>query len=225
METIIKNRQPIVTASFIILLSATILLLMVYGRSVIVPVVIAFVIWFIINEITDSIQRVGLAGRSRPIAMGVALLLIAYFMVTMGRIVYYTSFDIIQQAESYRVNLDALLKQVPQFVWNLIPSATGEQITADLDQLFVLVTNNLSAYVSTLAANIVNIIVQAALVLVYVIFLLLEQNTFSIKIANMFPNEARRNDVQAVRTSIKGQIQKYVSWPYSRFHDPKIFLE
>ncbi|MDX1521994.1 MAG: AI-2E family transporter, partial [Anaerolineae bacterium] len=208
-----SNHSTIISISFLILLAVIFILLMVFGRSVFIPVIIAIVIWFLIMDMTENIQRIKIAGRHIPrrLAMSLGIILIVFVSVRVARLFYVTSLDLLTDIPSYQQNINTLLEAIPDYVWTMIPSSDEERFSSDIDRLLALATEYFSAYIASLAGNVVNIIIQSALTLIYVIFLLLEQNTFATKIDNMFPNPKRRAEMKTILDSIKQQVQRYVS--------------
>ena len=206
-----------ISTSFILLVAIVTIVLMVYGKSVFLPAIIALVIWFLINDITENIQRFTIAGYHMPrrVAMSIGLILLAFFALRVTRIFYVASLGLIDQAPVYYQNLGALLERIPDSFWAtiaaMIPASNEAQFTSDIERIFALATDYFATYISSVAINLPYIISQAVLILIYVIFLLLEQNTFATKMNNMFPDTERRAEVEIILASIKQQIQKFVS--------------
>ena len=203
--------STIMSAGFFILLSAVILIAMLYGQSIFVPIVIAIVIWFLINHMIDSIQRVNIAGLQMPrrLAVVIGLIILTFLAVRVSRLLYVTILDLLSQAPTYRQNLEILLQSIPSVFWDMILVSDEQEVTSNVSRLFNAAADYLSNYAASLTANVTNIVTQSLLVLIYVIFLLLEQGTFITKINNMFPNPERRAEVDAVLASIKEQVQTY----------------
>ncbi len=211
MEELTSKYATPISVSFFILIATMTLFLMVYGQAIFIPIIIAIVIWFLINYMTERIQQVTIAGYPIPrkLAMSLGLILLTFLAIRIGRLLYVTSLELMTRGPSYRQNLDSLLQDIPPAVWALSATADEAQITADIDQIFALVTDYLSTYATSLATDLTGIVTQSILVLIYVIFLLLEQNTFTTKLNNMFPNARRRAEVETIIRSIKEQVQKY----------------
>jgi len=217
MDGFLEKHSTMISTSFILLMSVITIVLMVYGKSVFLPAIIALVIWFLINDITENIQRFTVAGYHMPrkVAMSIGLILLAFFAIRITRIFYVASWGLVDQAPVYYQNLGALLDRIPDSFWATIaamfPTSNEAQFTSDIERTFGLTTNYFATYISAVAVNVPYIISQSGLILIYVIFLLLEQNTFAAKLDNMFPDPRRRSEVETILASIKQQIQKFVS--------------
>ncbi|MEM7539907.1 MAG: AI-2E family transporter [Chloroflexota bacterium] len=213
MNTSSEKYATTIQISFLILLSGTILFLMVYGKSILVPIVIAFFIWFLINDITRLIQGVTIGGRqlSNRLSMFLAISLLAFLIIQLGGLLFATAADFVAQAGLYQANITKLFANIPPVIRNLVPRLGQEGFSTNADQLFSLIFENFSSYISTLITNIISILSQVVIILIYVIFLLLEQNTFITKIRNMFPSDGQHARVQSVLNSVRTQTQRYIS--------------
>ena len=74
---------------------------------------------FLINDITENIQRFTVAGYQMPrrLAMSIGLIILAFFVIRVTRIFYVASLDLIDHAPEYYHNLDALLDRIPDSFW------------------------------------------------------------------------------------------------------------
>ncbi|MEM7533937.1 MAG: AI-2E family transporter [Chloroflexota bacterium] len=213
MNTLSEQHSTTIRVSFLILLSGTILFLMVYGRSIFIPVAIAFFIWFLINGIAHSIQGISVGGRQLPsrLSMFFTIFIMAFLMIQLVGLVVNTAMDLVAEGEVYQANIAKLLVNIPPVIRNLVPGLGQEELSASADQLFLRVFENFSSYISTLVANFIFILGQIVIMFIYVIFLLLEQSTFVTKIRNIFPDTKQRDNVNSVLNSVKTQTQRYIS--------------
>lgn len=187
--------------------------LMIIGRTVLVPIILAVMIWWLINDITDIIHRrkLGRFQIPRPLAMLLGLVLLIIFSVWVSAVFYFEIDQFVAQSGDHLENVIVLLEGIPAWVWRGLSISKSGNAESVIAAFSVYLADRLSLYATSIAAGLANVVTQALLVLLYVVFLLWEQNTFSMKLQTMIPNSARRSEVQAVLDSIQTNIQTYVT--------------
>ncbi len=199
---------------YTILLTTIILLAMIYGQSILMPVIIAIVITFVIDDVADRCEQLTIANirLSHRVARGVSIFLILFVLLFIVRMGIGTATLIAGRFPEYRANLNTVVDSVPDQLWVAL---LGQDAQLDVDdivnELFNLGTTYVTDYISSIASDILNLFVQAFIVLFYVIFLLSEQGQFKEKMGKMFPDHKRRTEMANIVASIGDQAQKYIS--------------
>ena len=193
--------------------AALIVFVMINASSIIIPIIVAIGIWFVLNNLTEVIHRQKIVGYQLPrlFSMIIGLLLVSFLVLRVGGIFTSQVPLFLDQQPRYQDNLTTLLDSVPTWVWRMAVGNEAEMVPSGLDILVEYGGSYFSQYISTLAANAANIASQLLVVVVYVIFLLLEQGTFGEKVRHMFTHGEHRDEAVLILTSIQEQIQTYIS--------------
>lgn len=177
--------------------------LMVYtlvtGRDLLIPFAIAVMIWYLIN----ALKR--LFGRSGRIPDWLALTLsILTMLVGLGIVVEIISGNIAAvgvAAPAYQANIEKLIDSGMRLA-GLEKLPTIGQVIEQFD------VRSMVGGVAGAAANVAG---NAGLILIYIVFLLVEQQTFGRKISALCPNAAREAEVRKVLADIQRRTQTYVA--------------
>lgn len=170
------------------------------GKPLLVPLAIAVLIWYMINALANLYTRVIFRKSAHWMALTLALLTIAVGAVVVVAIIQNNIADVKQAAPGYKADLDQWLVRIYDML--------GIKSLPTLSQFMASV--NIGPIVATFAGALTGILGDLALIVVYVGFLLFEQKTFSNKLAKMFPDPAKRKQIEELIDNIQLQIQTYI---------------
>lgn len=201
------------TYSLILALLTFLGFLMLIGREILMPLVIAIVIWRVLVAMIEAVHAKRIGSFHFPYWLStLAILLLALIITTRIAAIFYREFlDFTEQLPDHRHNLLALLESIPRGVLRTIPAFSSGDVEQGLTTILNTFFDQLSLYFSTLIAGLANFLSQAVIVVIYVVFLLLEQGTFSRKLVAMFPTKQQQDDITHMLNSIGQNINSYIS--------------
>ena len=176
--------------------------LLVLGRSLLIPFVIALLVWYLIVALAEAIRALPLGRLRLPrlIAVPAALAVIFVVFSMAVDIVAANLTELARDAPVYQARLDQILQSGSIWVG-----------LADPVQMRDLVPDNaLNRALSAGANAITQIAGSASLVFIYVLFLLLEQSTFDRKMARLFSSRERMEIAFLMRERITGALRHYL---------------
>lgn len=172
------------------------------ASELLIPLAIAVLIWTLINALSHAISRIGV-GKIRPpgwLSMIVALLLVSGGLALVGNIISDSAQQIADEAPAYEATINKYLPDIAEFA--------GIDMARDMrgliDQL------NLSDLVTGAAAGLTSLVGNTVIILIYLLFLFLEQGVFPMKLAALFKSEARQVEMRAILRQLSGLIQRYI---------------
>ena len=176
--------------------------LLVSGRNILIPIAIAVMAWYLINAIARGIGRLGIRGVHPPRWASLTLTVIAFIaaVMSLAEMVSGHFTDVIDAAPTYQANLQRLVAQAAGLF--------GLQDTPNLTQLIERI--DFRSIVGRLAATLTSIAGDAGLILVYVLFLFVEQGSFNRKMKVLFPNQEREARVRRILSHMTREIQNYL---------------
>ncbi len=182
-----------------IALTFTILLV---GKGLLIPLVLAVILWYLINALTQAFGLIRLGKKRIPPPICFVLSIVAILGVMFGLTTLVTENigDLINVAPEYEHNLERLIGQI----FGLL----GLEEPPNLQQL--LRSMDLSAGLSQLAVAITGTLGNIGIVLVYMVFLFLEQKSFGHKIQALIRKDARRAELAEFARHIETDIRMYV---------------
>lgn len=194
------NRSVTVAANLIIAMLVGYLLII--GRSVLVPIVLAIFVWNILNSIQQLIVRLPVVGARlpKPISMLLSFVVVFGFMMIVGNILENNLDEVMHASTRYQANFKRMISHVDQqSVTKIIQSVESFVKELDLQDLFL----RFYSVFTSLASS-------AILIALYVAFLFIEQEAFPQKIANLFPKAQNKRLVMQVLHRIAHDIQAYL---------------
>ncbi|MEM7126809.1 MAG: AI-2E family transporter [Chloroflexota bacterium] len=202
------------TSTILFLLTAfLIIIMMIYGESTLVPIVFAIGIWGLLNTITSRIQQLKIGRFQIPswLALILVLVIVIFLLLRLVGVLLENINGFMDSLPQYTENLNNLLQTLPDSLWVGLFGKNADLSVGIVEQLFTLVTDYFSDYMSVLASSVASLAGNAIYIIIYVIFLVLEQGTFATKAHNMFRNDQTRAEFQSIIASIHEQIQTYVT--------------
>jgi AI-2 transport protein TqsA len=194
-------RSPLLSVTLSVLLVCMIGWLLVIGRSLVLPFVIALIVWYMINALARVFGKVPIGRWHLPWFISFTLSLLTIFAVgtVVMDIVTANLAQLAVDAPTYQNRLEELFNEVsslfhlhdPIELKDLFPdSVVPRMVTAG------------ASLVTTIAGS-------ASLVFIYVLFLVLEQSTFDRKFERLFSSPERAQEAFALRAEINRSIMHY----------------
>ena len=168
---------------------------LILGRPLLVPLVFALLIWAILNAIADALVRFNVP---RWVAWtgSLALLLVGIYLLTL--IIGNEAAQLAADAPGYVAKLqDAIVKR-------LAPLRIGINIED------VFTRSDLAGLLTVVAGSLGSSAFGLIQVLIYLGFLLAEQNDLAAKIVRLQRDDAGRVEGQAIMRRIAAQLQAYL---------------
>ncbi|HSH41303.1 MAG TPA: AI-2E family transporter [Arenicellales bacterium] len=195
-----SSGSPAVTVPLAILATFTVFYVLWVGQTLLVPLAIAVLIWYMINALANLYARFIFHNSANWVTLTLALATMAVGIGIVVDVVQTNIADVKQAAPGYRVGLDKWLTRIYDLL-GIDNQPTFSQFIQEL---------NLSAVITNFAGALTGILGNLTLIVVYVGFLLYEQKTFATKLERMFPDGRKRREVTEVVDNIQQQIQTYI---------------
>lgn len=193
---------PLQKITYSLALAGLFICLMIFGKPLLVPVVLGFVLWYLINAVDELLRKIPAVGSRSPrgLRLTVAAVLVLAVIVGAGSLVGRQINEMIAIAPEYWLNLER------QFARILVSFGYDEAITLQTlsDEL------DINTYLLGLLGNFTIVTRQFLLVLLYTLFLLVEQHTFPRKLAALSLLPHRKERLLGVLGKLNGAIRTYV---------------
>lgn len=178
---------------------------LIYFGSIFKPIVIAFLIWFIINQLRLSLGKIKIRGKALPSVIRSILAFAIIFLVLylVVELLIINIEGIVASMPEYLSNFDKSYDEVTTLINN--PNYT-EYLQKWLSKL------DLGKMATSVVSSLSGIVASSAVVLVYVIFFLMEDASHKIKMGKLFPKKGHQyiKFMHNLR-SISDSISYYIS--------------
>ena len=175
--------------------------LLVVGKALLLPFVVAVVFWYLIATLAGFYGRVGTWGVRLPSWLATVFAVLT-FVAMLSALIDLTSSNISQVvavAPTYQANLEGLAEHLVAMTGYHIP--TLDQIASQID---------LGRAAGTIASSLTSFAGNVGIILVYVLFLLFEQKSFATKLDAIVTDPARRERVRQTLRRINSDVRTYI---------------
>ncbi|MEQ8582411.1 MAG: AI-2E family transporter [Marinoscillum sp.] len=189
-------------AYFLLALVSTVIIL-VYSEDYIVPFIIALIVWFIIHELRENIQQIPWMRRNCPMWLqsAIAFMVINIVILIIIELLMYSMSNLMSSLELYESNLDKTLLEVN--------ALAGMDVTSHLYSYLEKV--DLTELASSLADYVTALLGDAFLILLYVLFLLIEESIFPEKLKRLYPSDKQQRKTVRLFNKMDHNISRYLT--------------
>lgn len=186
-----------------LLIAFALVLIFIYGKNLILPFVVALIFWFLIKEIRDALNKVKFIDEKIPNAILNIVGFAAIFAIIGGI------------AKILMVNIQQLSNELPIYQNNITKITQSINTTFNIDLVSslreFLGEFEYTKILSGLFNSITEIFGDAFLIIIYTLFLLLEEPLFSKKIHAIYTKKDDEDDVKDVLGKLDKSIGRYLS--------------
>jgi predicted PurR-regulated permease PerM len=177
--------------------------LLYIGKPLLMPLVLAVFIWYLINILTDVIvkpRKWNPVRMPRPLAFTVALFIIFAALFLASWIIMTNITHVAAVVPAYQYNLEQMSRRVLSMIpWS--EPLTVKKLLADVD---------FSAMTRVAVRQVTNAFGKGAFVIIYLIFLFMEQRSFGRKFLELTPKSRNREEIRAIIAHIDSDIRAYI---------------
>jgi len=176
--------------------------LLYIGKALLLPLMIAIAVAYLINILAHNICMVRIKGISvpRPLAMFFAIAIILTALSLVVQLITVNITSVVSEISKYQENLVTLIERG----YGLF----GIEEVPNLEQIFSRI--DFGAYLQNFGGTVRSLLSRTGIIIVYLIFLLIEQRTFSSKIKALVSDPDRLEDVFALIEKIRADIRTYI---------------
>ena len=194
------NRTITFTASLILMWIVGYLLIV--GRGLLIPIIIALFIWNLLNTLNNEMRRIPVIGARLPawVSMVLSLLVVVAMVKVLVNIITNNVNEVIAASSRYQEHLLHLFNNIDKY-YRIKALADLDGFLKGLSVQGILV--NIYGVFTTITGS-------AVLIVLYVVFLFVEQHFFKQKINALFPQPGHRQLVDSILSHIVKDTQTYL---------------
>lgn len=176
--------------------------LLIAGRSLLIPIVIAIFIWHLLNTINDTMRQIPFVKLRLPpwLSRVLSVLVVALLVKVVIDIIGNNVVDVIAASSRYQENLMNIFNKIDNY-FNIKVMVKFDSFVKGLSVQNVLL--NIYGVFTAITGS-------AVLISLYVIFLFVEQHYFSQKLNALFPLKSHRQLIDNILTHIVKDTQTYL---------------
>ncbi|MCB1111775.1 MAG: AI-2E family transporter [Chlamydiales bacterium] len=183
-------------------ITALIIYILYIAQNLLIPFVLAVVIWYLMISIAKAIQAIPFVGQWVPYPLAVLGAFICSFAILwlLSTVVINNVTALVNLAPEYEQKLTTMVDTAMARFGVKNPPKIADAF-AGLD--FATLASSFAQTVSSLAS-------KTGIIIIYILFLLLEQHSFDTKLEALISNKGKLEDTRGLITKIARQIQSYL---------------
>ncbi len=194
----------LINTTFILILLGVVLIFLIYFKDFFQPVVLAVFLWYLISSLQNWFRRFSFR-KGRRMASWLASILsfilvisVLYGIVTL---IQYNVNLIISRSKDYQGNLNVFISKIQGLTQG------NENIKKQIEN--ALNNIDIQSYLGSIVSGISGFLGNFAIILIYVIFILLEENLFPRKIDAIFRSQTQAKKIKTLLNKIGQAIDRY----------------
>lgn len=188
--------------SNLLLSSIAFVFILIVAKEILIPIILAFVIWFIMKEVNRLLKKIKIGKRSLPNVLTHALsfVFITYLLSIFVTLLIESTQNFIIILPEYQANLQDMIKYLSDYLGEDIGSLLQDWIESiDIEKLFSIVLSGLYSILS-----------NGALIMLYTIFIMLDSSVFRTKLRAAYPENDRFLKISTVIDRINDSLSEYI---------------
>ncbi|MDA3953480.1 MAG: AI-2E family transporter [Bacteroidales bacterium] len=186
-----------------LLIAFAVVLMLIYGKALLIPFVIALIFWFLIKEIRDLLNKIKFIDEKIP-NLVLNIIGFAFIFAIIGGVVKILTVNIQQlsvELPVYQNNISKLTESINS-TFNIDLMSSAKEFLGKYEYTKLL---------SGLFNSLTDIFGDAFLIIIYTLFLLLEEPFFSKKIKAIYAQKDEQDEVNIVLKQLNKSIGRYIS--------------
>ena len=195
--------MKIQSISSTLIVIALVIATLVIGQSIIIPFIIALLIWFIVKKMRNLLDKSPFMLKYIPhwIKTVLASLVIFIGILIIGRILTSNIESLANSYDNYASNIDSLSKKINDlFAINIHVEVVNFFHNLDVQSYLKSIFNSISFVLGNMV-----------MIIFYVTFLFVEEQLFQHKIKLVFSDSKRYDNVASIFTKIDKSMSSYIS--------------
>ncbi len=188
--------------AYSIIISMAAVVILVMGKSILQPLVLAILVWFLLKSVRNFVGKFKVKKRPLPIWLQniIAFILIFGVLTLVGRLLSNSVINLTKQSQVYESNINSVTLKLNQLFNVDIVNWIKENLTSF--DLTGMLQNALNAVYALFA--------DAFLVILYVAFLIIEEAALPAKLKAMFPSPERFSQINELLGELNESIHNYI---------------
>jgi AI-2 transport protein TqsA len=186
-----------------LLIFIAIIFILYMGKTLLMPLTLAIIAWYIIKELLYYLNSIEIKGRRIPLFFQKSLA----FLIVVAAIAGFSSI-IVNSAESIQGKIPEYQANLNAFIQNIeLPVAFDyKDGLQSISERF-----NFSTMLSLAVSSVSVVFSNGVLTLLYLIFILIESSSFMDKLQMLYPEKGEKRRIDAVVSSINKSMSSYIT--------------
>ncbi len=187
----------------IIIIAFAIIAILVVGQNILIPLILAIFSWFLIKEIREILDRSQWIQRVIPRWVKTMFAVVTLLVVigVFSNLLIINAQNLANSLQKYSASLINITQSISE--------STGIDMTKSIQSFAGEL--DFKSIISELVNSITELLSNSIMVLLYLIFILLEESTFLHKMKAVYPDPTKFDNINEVLLKVDKSIGQYIS--------------
>lgn len=179
-----------------------IVVILIFGQNLLIPFLFAILLWFTVKELKGFLNKIPVFEKRIPswIKTTITSILLLVILIFGSAVITSNIEELARSYKQYENNADGLLKQFNElFDIDLISLMKDQNFDFNFGEVLTAIFNSLS-----------NILGNSFMIVLYALFMLMEESLFVFKLKKLFKNQEQFERVMEVLDTIEDSVAKYL---------------
>ncbi len=187
--------------TYLLISCISLVIILIYGQAILVPFILGMLLWFIGKELESLLEKISFVKKKFPnwvkhiLSFGIILIVLIF----ITNILTTNINSLANSFQKYEPNFDALIFQMDQWL-GLDTKSTLKNYSGNLD---------FGSILQLLFSSISDLISNGFMILLYAVFILLEDASFKPKLKAIFVGTNNEKKVDEMLEKIRTSISSY----------------
>ncbi len=187
--------------AYFFIIATGLILTLIYAQTMLIQLIIAFLLWFASVQIKKTFNRIKWFRRFIPnilqsLIISGLLIFIIYLVINL---VMTNLSELTSSFNSYEKNINIITIKIEKIF----------DLNAEKELNTIINSLNMKKILSELATSLSNILSNFMMILIYLLFLFLENKSLRLKVKALFPNDSNRRRFDKVLRKVEMSLAKY----------------
>ncbi len=176
---------------------------LMYGKSILLPLIFALIFWVLIRKLKSTVNKVSFFRKYMPnwiknLTISFVLIGTLYFI---SSIISSNIETIVSEYDTYEKNFKIIIASINDYLKiDIKNSVIGEK---DISAI-------IASLVETVASSLSNMVSNIFMILLYILFIFLEENNFNEKLKLIFARDKKYQNVSSMLIELESSVSNYL---------------
>lgn len=188
--------------TYLLLSTVAVVMILAYTEEYVIPFIVAMLIWFIIHEAREYLVRIPYIRDKVPVWMQsiFSFLVMNVILFVVGKLLYTSMSNLSENLEEYQANLLQAMQELNGLV--------GVDVASHM--IGYVQNSDFTQFIGMMIDTATTLFGDAFLILIYLIFLLVEETVFDKKMEAFYPSDKVRKKKFALLNKMDRNIGRYL---------------
>ena len=188
--------------AYFFIVSISIVVILIFGRSILIPFVFALLLWFFVRKIRQALNKIKFIKEKMPswVTNLVTSAIMLFIFGVISRIVLSNISELVKSYPLYESNLGLIVNDIDQLL--------GVNIIDEFKSFSE--EYNFGILLKSAFKSLTDLLSNAFMIILYMLFIFLEESSFQNKLQAILKRDNQKSNIVDILSKIEASISNYI---------------